>query len=65
MRTLSEILIEADATNDILKLKNLADELHKHKTHYKLMEVTFGLEHILHKGNAIKARLELDILLKE
>jgi len=56
MRTLSEILIEADTAKGILQLKKLSEELYHNKQHYPLHEVIFGLEHIKDLGLAIKAK---------
>jgi hypothetical protein len=66
VRTLSEILIEADNNqNDLTRLKELAAELVDHKKFYPLVEITFGLEHILNYGRELQARIELQQLLDE
>lgn len=59
IRSLSEILIEGDKTNDILKLKELSEELYDNKQHYKMYEVTFGLEHLIEKGKELQREIKL------
>lgn len=63
MRTLSEILIEADATRDILTLKRLAEEIIAQKYSMPLCEVLFGLEHIKDIGLSIKKLDEIKQLM--
>ena len=62
IRTLSEILIEADTCNDIRKIKELALELANNKDWYLLHEVEFGLEHLLSLGEDLKGKLEINMM---
>ncbi len=54
MRTLSEILIEADATRHISDLQRLAEEIIANKYKMPLCEVLYGLEHIKELGLILK-----------
>ncbi len=45
-RTISEILKEADATNDLQGLINLWNEIVNNKKKYPLVEIWFAKEHI-------------------
>lgn len=54
MRTLSQILIQADKAKSVTVLKLLADEIMKDKDKMHLREVVFGLEHIKDLALAIK-----------
>ena len=63
MRTLSEILIQADNATSIVVLKLLADEIIKQKDEMLLHEVIFGLEHIKDIGLAMKRHNEINQLM--
>jgi len=65
IRTLSQILIDADKCKSPACLQSLADELVKNKFQYPLCELTFGLEHILELGEGIKAKIQFEHLMRE
>jgi len=54
MRTLSQILIQADEAKSVVVLKLLADEIMKNKHKMPLCEIIFGLEHIKDLAYRIK-----------
>ena len=65
IRTLSEILIDADNTTDLDKLKKLSTELVDNKDKYPHHQVVFGLEHILNIGLNIQAKIQLKAMFEE
>lgn len=64
VRTLSEILKEADETESYIKLDLLSNELKENKTKHYLKEVAFGLEHIRDIGIYINEKKKLKKLLE-
>lgn len=53
MRTLSEILKEADKAETVTKLNILSLELYNNRHHYPRSEVFFGLEHMIEKAEGL------------
>jgi len=65
IRTLSEILVEADSCENVARLKELSTELVSNRTKYPRVQVVYGLEHILDLLEIKKAQLEIRKLLEE
>jgi hypothetical protein len=65
VRTLSEILKDADSTRSISELKALSRELFDYKYEYKISEVSYGLEHIKDICLEIKSENTINALLND
>lgn len=57
MRTLSEILKEADKADTVTQLNLLSLELYDNRQYYPEIEVTYGLEHMIEKAELLIAEL--------
>lgn len=53
-RTLSAVLKEADRATTLKELDLLSDELVKYKRFYPLIQVEFGIEHIIDLGQYLE-----------
>ena len=68
MRTITQILIDADNTQDINELQTLWEEIRSNLEHYPLIQLKFSIEHMqeiavkLAKNDAIALKTMIDAL---
>jgi hypothetical protein len=65
MRTLTEILKEADNSKSISELNKLSEELYKNRDKMPLHEVEFGLEHMIDIAHTLINEMKIIRMLNE